>query len=350
MAAEDDDEKKKESSGGSMDSGSDPAYTETSDKGPYRPHSKTAEKKKGKKKQAEEVLEARPRDPMLAFADILFGFGNAPVPAPPTSGTTEDATLVSLALGGTYDVMPDLTAGLMIPWSTAKVDDPIGGGTLSTQAFGAPLLFGEYRTALSPITTIPFLFGLGVPIAQGDPDPSAIDRSATAKAQVNLLADAARGWRESELFWPKRFPIVLGVGIQHQRNELDLYASTKFVLGVNIGTDIQNEAIFQTAGTVKANGLALRNVTSGGVTYEFIEDPAVWVGLDSWLAISLMDPVKFESAIGATGPSHLQFVVEPRAGVRLGKLRLGLGYVLPLGGQLADAGISGVRLHAEYAF
>jgi hypothetical protein len=163
------------------------------------------------------------------------------------------------------------------------------------------------------------------------------------------MADASHGFRDAELYQPKRLPVILGIGITHGRNALDLHAYTKFVLGLNLGTEIENQLTGPNAGTLKANGLAIRNVTLAGIGYEFLAKPALTAGLDAWFSYRAIDPIEYESALNATPPSSFQFVIEPKLGARFGKLGVGAGFLLPVGGQLGDSGIKGVRLHADYA-
>ena len=356
FGAEDDDgggkkkkgsEKKGDEKGGgtSMDSGTDPVFSEKSEDGPFAPKSKPVviDKKTGK---VEAPGKARPRDPIVVYLEPLIGFGKTY--AVGADSSAPDGTVITVEAGGRYDLSPKLSLGLRLAWSTANVEQP-GGATLSAAAFAAPELRLEYRHALSPFTTLPIFFGLGIPLAQGNPDPSGSDTAGRNQAGVNSLADAAHGLRDPELYAPKRLPVILGAGLVHDRNGLDLHAWTKFVFGVNVGTDITDPNYFGASnGTIKANGLALRNVTLAGISYEFLAKPALFAGLDAWFSYRAIDPVEFESAIGAS-QDKFQFVLEPRVGARFGKLGVSGGFLIPVGGPLGDAGINGIRLHADYA-
>jgi hypothetical protein len=93
--------------------------------------------------------------------------------------------------------------------------------------------------------------------------------------------------------------------------------------------------------------VSIRNVTLAGLRYDLIEKPGLWLGLDAWLVYNAIEPIKFDST--ATPPSPLQLVVEPQVGMRFGKLRPSVGFIFPIGGRLADAGIAGVNLHIDFA-
>ena len=338
-------EEDKASGGSSMDTGTDPALSEKSDDGPFAPKSKPVviDKKTCKLVPA---VKARPRDPILVYLEPLIGFGQTYAGA---SGeeSAPDGTVITVEAGGRYDLSPKLSLGLRLAWSTANIDQP-GGTSLSAAAFAAPELRLEYRHSFSPLTTLPIFFGLGIPVAQGNPDPSGSDTAGRNQAAVNGLADASHGLRDPELYQPKRLPVILGAGLYHDRNGLDLHVWSKFVFGVDMGTDISDPDFFAPAGTIKSNGLAIRNVTLAGITYEFLAKPALFAGLDAWFSYRAIEPIEFESSIGASQETF-QFVVEPRVGARFGKLGVAAGFLMPVGGPLGDSGINGVRLHASYA-
>jgi hypothetical protein len=219
-------------------------------------------------------------------------------------------------------------------------------------AFGSPEIFGELRHPLSELWSLPILFGLGVPIAQGEPDPSETgDITASTKNYTGLLIDAAGGWRDSELYAPKRLPVIVGVGVRHERRALEFHASTKLVAGVNLGTEISNPKVYGMdptgqLGEVKAKAVSLRDVTLVGIKYDLSQK--FWIGADAWMVYTPIEPVQYESS--ATPPSKLQFVGEPRIGAAFGKLRPSLGFIYPIGGRLADSSIFGIRAHIDYVF
>ena len=359
LAAEDDDggkpkkgkQKKGEETGPSMDSGADPAATEKSDDGPFRPKSEkpVINEKTGK---AEPPPKARPRDPIVVYLEPLIGFGQGFSPSNSASAQEgmPDTTVITVEAGGMYDLSPKMSLGLRLAWSTASIDPKDGSESFSSTAFAAPELMFEYRHGLSPLTTLPIFAGLGVPVAQGTLDPSEIDTVKQRQGMVNALADASHGFRDGELYQPKRLPLILGVGLRHDRGGLDLHAGTKFVFGFNTGGAVKDENLpGASIGTIKANAVAIRNVTLAGIMYQFLDKPALSAGLDGWFSYRAIDPVEFESAVDATPPSSFQFVVEPKLGARFGKLGVGAGFLLPVGGPLGDSGMKGVRLNASYA-
>jgi hypothetical protein len=336
----------------SMDS-NDPVEKEKSDAGPFAPQGKTGELKEEEAAQeraakAAETLPEKPepRAAIAMFGNVVIGFGHAPEPGPGTASATGKAAGATFIVGGRYDVSSELTLGLRIPWSVAAVRQS-DGSRPSTGALGAPELMGEYRVTLSPRTLLPIAFGLGVPVAQGDYD-TVTGREAYRQTQVNDFADASSGYRDPELFAPKRLPIIAGVGIAYTKQELELHAATKFVLGIKVGG--QQVRPVDNSGTYELKSVTFRNVTSAGLTYRFLAKPVLAGALDSWIAYNAVNAEEFTSAAGAAGPARIQLVFEPRLVARFAQLSPSLGYIFPIGGRLADSSTSGLELHCDVAF
>jgi len=351
--AKGDDEAAAPKGGGSMDS-DDPALTERSDKNTARAKP-VAAKAGGKGAIAIRVKDADadvppPNKRLKLFGELLIGFGKAPVVSTELDATTFDSTVLAFMVGGSYDVSEKVSLLLRVPWSTAT-SDTASGQSQSANAFGSPELLVEYRVRLSPRTYLPIQFGVGIPIAQGDPDITSNDSPGKQQAGVNLLADAAGAWQDGELYAPKRFPMVASIGIRSLRKRLGLHAYTKFVFLPNVGEGTPaNPEQAQPAGAYEINGMALRAVTGGGIGYEFLERPRLGAGLESWTVWNAIEPMEFKSAGGAKGPTKFQFALEPRIFATFGAITPSVGYVVPVGGRLADSGIQGLRLRLDAQF
>jgi hypothetical protein len=342
------------SGAGMMDS-NDPAEKETSDDGPFAPTHKSEEAEAKEKQetqaaeQSQEVIKRKPRAKTGVFGNIVVGFGK---PVEPGIGAddsvTNKGTSFTFIAGGHYDVSPKFTLGLRIPWTTAN-QRQIDGTSASAQALGTPELMGEYRVELSPRTNLPIDFGIGIPVAQGNYD-NGLGAGQYRQTLVNDLADAASGFRDGELFGPKRLPLIFGVGIDYERKELTLHAATKFVAGFKVGGTLDYGSVDATVGSYELKSVTFRNVTSAGIGYEFLPKPALTAALDSWVVTNAVNAVEFHSNAGATGPSRVQVVAEPRLSARFGKISPSLGYIFPLGGRLADNHTSGLELHCDVAF
>ena len=125
-------------------------------------------------------------------------------------------------------------------------------------------------------------------------------------------------------------------------------SETKFVLGVKVGGELAH--IPDTNSSYELKTLAIRNVTSAGVSYEFLPRPRLFAAIDTWLAYNAINAVEYTSNIGANQPTRFQFVFEPRLGAKFGKITPSIGYIFPIGGRLADASTSGLELHCDFAF
>jgi hypothetical protein len=338
----------------------DPVESEKSDKGPYAPRAEGSEDAGADKAGDKERPAAqsgpdkgRKRDKLLLFGQIVIGFGKAPRNKPDYRpgcfDSTDEAcgkgTAIGLQLGGRYDITPAFSGGLRIPLTTATVRQETGQ-SLATTAFGSPELMGEYRLSIGKLTTVPIEFGIGIPLAQGNPDATdQADTSGQANDTVNRLADATTGWRDSELFQPKRLPIVIGGGIRHERSDWEVHASAKFVLLPALSTDVAvpQSGLLAGTGEYKINAFALREVTTIGGTYNFLDSPLFWGGLDLALIWTPLETFDYE-AVNPSSPTTIQAVLEPRLGLRFGRFEPSVGYVAPLGGRLGSADVGGVRL------
>jgi len=329
-----------------MDS-NDPAEKELSEKKAATPKPETVQEQKEKEVQidAAQVAKTRARDKLGAFGNVLIGFGKAPEPGPGVDPATGKTTSFTFMVGGHYDLSPQFTLAARLPWTVGSARQR-DGVNATVQALGAPELLGEYRVALSPFTRLPIFFGLGIPLAQGNYNTVTGSR----QTQMNEMADAASGYRDPELFGPKRLPIIVGAGIEYERRALALHAATKFVFGAKVGGQLANVNDPSGAGTYQLKSVTFRNVTSAGIGYRFLDKPDLFGALDSWLAYNAINAVEFSSSSGATAPTRVQVVFEPRVGARFGKISPSLGYVFPIGGRLADNSTSGLELHCDVAF
>ena len=330
-----------------MDQGQDPTANEQSEKKAPKVEPPTEEEIAAAQAKADaaETKKRRERAKFGLFADVLVGFGAAPLPGTGADKTTVKTTSGTFMAGGYYDLSPEFTLGARVPWTVGTQRQPDGGNATVT-ALGALELMGEYRVALSRFTLLPISFGLGVPTAQGNYDY--LDENGVQRMALNAMADAASGYRDGELFGPHRLPLVVGVGVDYQRKALSLRAATKLVAGIKVGGELAH--VDDTYSTYELKTLALRSVTSGGISYEFLPRPRVFGALDGWLAYNAINAVEFTSKMGATPPTRFQFVLEPRIGAHFGKVSPSVGYIFPIGGRLADAGTSGLELRCDFAF
>ena len=327
----------------------DPTENEKSDEGPYRPHKDEEGAPVSDKKSDRAPDKGRKRDPLHVFGQIIIGFGRAPVNQPSYEPGNK-GTAIGFQVGGRYDVSKELSVGLRVPLTTASVKQA-NGTNLSTTVFGAPELMGEYRVSLNKLTTIPITFGIGIPVAQGNPDQTGTDTAGHQQAYVNGLADATSGWRDSELFQPKRLPIVLGGGIHHDRQDFELHGDLKLVLLPALSTKVFDASEDPpNLGTYKINSFALREVTTLGGSYNVLRSPLLYVGLDLAVIWTPIQTFVFDANPAKEKPTTVQAVLEPRVGARFGAVSPSIGYIAPLGGRLGGADDGGVRLNVSAFF
>ena len=339
-------------SGSSMDTGSDPVMTEKSEKGPYAPRGKTGELK------AEAAAQGEGEEPDFAarrhgkgvFAELLWGSGgHVPVPSPGYQ-LQPSFTSYTVMVGGHIDVNQKITIGIRAPWTTATLEEGSTGtfaGSAtgeSSSAFGSPELRGEYRVRLSPRATVPIQLGIGIPIAQGDPDLTGTDQPAQRKWFANWTADAASGWRDGELFSPKRLPITPSVGFRYHRARLGTHAQLKVLIMPNVGGSL-TDPNQQPGGTFEIPSVALRAVLFGGATYRVIDK--LDLGLDTWLVNKFSDGVQFEND-SSDPPNRLLWAFEPRLVGHFGPVAPRVGYLVFVNEQIGS--VHALRVGADLAF
>ena len=123
-------------------------------------------------------------------------------------------------------------------------------------------------------------------------------------------------------------------------------AATKFVAGFRIAGDLANPNYYGAPRSELVNNfVAMRSVTDVGFTYSFGEK--FWAGADVWAAANIIEPIHFKST--AEPPFLFQFVAEPLVGLRFGKIRPNVGFIIPLNGRLADGGMYGGQLRVDVA-
>jgi len=325
----------------------DPAEKEQSEKKAAEVKPETAAELEQKQIQADaaEVAKRRAADKVGVFGNVLIGFGKAPEPGPGADEATGKTTSATFMVGGFYDLSPELTLGVRLPWTVGSARQ-LDGDRASVQALGTLQVVGEYRMTLSPFTRLPIFFGLGLPTAQGGYG----DDGGVRQMELNLVADAASGYRDPELFGPKRLPLIAGVGLDYQRKALSVRAATKFVLGVKLGGTLDPARYPSVGGSYELKAVTFRNVTLAGLSYEFLDKPRLFGALDSWIAYSAINAVEFNSNQGASAPTRFQVVFEPRIGAHFAKISPSIGYIFPIGGRLAGTSSTGLELHCDVAF
>lgn len=326
--------------------GSDPVDSEVADSdAPFVPRGKKTEDERAEDDSADRLAQRKAK-PLGVHGDVLIGFGETPLPGPVDS-RAPDATAVGLVLGVAYAVSSELSLGLDLPWTTASYEATGDQGQIdeSANALGNPMLRLEYRL-VKPSFDIPLRFGVGIPVAQGEPDPTSADRAKLAQTQTQLTADASRAWREGEYYAVGRMPVTLGAGIEFP-GTFEFSAAETLLLApkirgeVSVPTGLSN-------GETKLNSMMLRSVTDVSAGYWFIEQ--LGAGIRGSLIYNIIDAVDYEADTDVTQPSPLQLALEPQVRGNYKGVTGFIGYLVPLGGQLGDAKMSGIRLGARANF
>lgn len=279
--------------------------------------------------------EAARREPLRVALDWTLGFGKVGAVdqgaypdsnqrAPTPKLTDAQIAVGTWIVGARYDVTPDVTAGVRLPFSLGNLGRiNYGGG--HTVALGNVELSGEVRRALSTRWAGAVSLALALPTSLGTELPTAAQLAATAPEQydpaeankfaTNQAAAAAFGYREDALFWSKRFGLTPGVAARWTGGRL--HASAFFAA----------PSLFDTH-AASAEPYRMELVIGGGGGYA----PLPWLdfGLEAWGSAA---PVRrVASPVGAV-------VLSPEARLRFGARHENAFYVagvLPLAGSSVD--------------
>jgi hypothetical protein len=370
-APKDDKKKKEDKTGSSMDEGGkDPSASETFEAGQFVPgKKKTIDTKicaegdeeceeesanaaeEGKEKEAEPKKTYKAKKTIGVFAEGLIGFGKAPQPGPATpaasgvpSNTTGDSTSFGFLVGGHFDVSSPFRLMLRVPITTGTIKT-YGNQKANETALGAPELAGRLRLGDPGETEWAIKLGIGIPVAQGNPDVTDIsDARGYTQARLQRVANAANGWHDPELYAMKRLPVTPSLQFLYRATKIRVNGELKAVFLPKIGGGV-SKADFSPNGTYEANGLGMWTILGGSFSYEIITRK-LFGALAAWATYEIAHDYTWE---GGNPPSPFQFVIEPRVLAQFGKVVPSVGFVVPLGGQLGG-NIYGLRLHVDVVF
>ena len=340
--AQEEEEEKAPSAGGSMDSGMDPADSETADEGPYSPKSddsdeKAAAAERRRAKAGIKYRDKKRQGPIDVQLSLIAAFGAAPQNGPNTTSgsntgeawdTTPEGTALMVQAGGGYHFNKELSLDLLVPWTTAELTLK-GADDVSGAALGVPQLGLTYRVGLGRRTALPLRFAVGLPFGEGTNNLKLNPGrdSPTRKGIVNRIAQAGTGWRDRELYESKRLMLTPSARLEHEWGMFSLYAYEKVPFGIDVGDNVPRVVLVGDE-TQKLNKLSAYSVTGAGAEWEVLESAHLWVGAETWLAVAFSEATSLETT--SKLPSPFQMVVEPRLGARFGAFAPSVGYIAPL--------------------
>ncbi|MBM4361170.1 MAG: hypothetical protein FJ104_00700 [Deltaproteobacteria bacterium] len=350
-------------------SGKDPATTEgLDDDGAFVPGRKKTRAaaqgiEEGDEAPSEQSAEASPRNEQTdrserdkpkpaakprrktagVFVDGVAGFGGAPLPGPSNPGLQSTTTLALIA-GGHFDVAPDLRIAVRLPWTTTSAEVE-GEDSRAVSALGNPELTARLRFASTDETEWSARLGIGIPVAQGSADITAVQSPGARDAGfAQRLGDAATLRSNPELYAPETLPVTPGVGVSHRAGAFRAAGDLKVAFLPALGGRVQEPDAGN--GTYSLSKLGMFGVLGGSASYEVVR--RTHVALAAWATYAIAEQLDYAS--DATSPSGLQLALEPRVLAQFGRVLPSLGLLVPLGGPLADAGMIGVRARVDVVF
>jgi len=321
------------------------AQSKADDEGPFAPKGKTGKLRDTPVQAAEVPHEPTPfpEKPSGAGVDFVIGFGKTG-----TASSPNDVTAYSFIVGGTYEFPSRWAARLRVPFSTGKVTES-GQAGYNAAAFGNVELALERVGMINPRTRLPVYFAIALPTAGGDFFPPSSDPGRKHNYQINTAALDSRGLEEDALFSPHRLGLVPGARLEYQRAAISAGGFAKLPVLIRVGGEDPPPVAPDMPQPYKINSVVVEGVVGGYFRYAVL-DGKIDFGLRSWLTYVANEQISFELP-GASNPSKLQWVLEPSVRGAFGRIRTALGFILPVGGRVAENNsIDGVRLAAAYTF
>jgi hypothetical protein len=317
--------------------------------GPFAPKGKTGKLKEvtpSADAKAEEGPAPSPVEkPGMVGMDIVYGFGSH------TEGPddTFDMTVASFVLGFAYQVTPAVGLRLRLPFATGKITEP-GQAGYNSATFGNVEIAGNYTVDMGPRTKLPIELAFTPPTSNGDRNggPDAEGVAKVRHYRVNTAAQVARGMEDDALFAPHRFGIIPGARLRFHSASIDTGAFLKVPILIRAGGEDPRPTV---AGhpDLKINSAVIETVVGGQFFYAVAANK-IDLGLRAWVAFMSNEFID-ATLPGGTPPDKLQFVLEPQARGSFGPMRVGLGFIWPIGGRLGgDTSADGLRIDLGAVF
>jgi len=292
-------------------------------------HAATAPVGQGHAANLSESAEHEHHEPSRAGLDWVMGYGKL------GSGeaTTEFASM-SFVAAGMYR-FGNFAPGVRLPVTVAS-EKPELEPSHNETVIGNVELSGAYFLHPMKHVELPFELAVTLPTGMGDP-------AGHGTSEQYFLAEetaaASRGYEDNALFMPRHLGVIPKIGIDYEDGTLAFGVYQKLELLVKAGA--------HSSETVEAKELAAASVTQLNGAYSFIPRK-LWAGARAWAFYDIREP--YEARLATSHPSKLQTVAEPIVGGRIGDLVPTAGFMIPLGGRLADAGVLAFRISVRGEF
>jgi hypothetical protein len=275
--------------------------------------------------------ESERREPPFVGLDVVSGLRTSPAEA--EGEAPKEGQAKSLLAMGHYPVAEGVTLGARIPLTTANFIFSQREQRRVT-ALGNIELSGAVHVPLGRVKS-EIELGVALPTARGDEDGA--ETTTQTRGYANLAAQRFRGFRDNALFAAHRFGVVPGGRLELEGKHLSVEAFGKLEVLVNAGGTPPPPELGE------LNKTAVELVGGGRVRIDPFPAGVFRFALRSWVAWTLVGEVKEPDRSGARAP-RAQVVLDPEVTMVAGKLRSGLGVIVPVGGILGRSGFLAVQL------
>lgn len=268
-------------------------------------------------------------EPSRVFLDWVTGYGHLGEGVARTEFST-----MSFIAGGTYR-LGSFAPGVRVPLTTGSEQRAMETSHNQT-VLGNVELSGAYFLHPMKHAELPFELAVALPTAMGNPTG---DESGEQHYLTEEMAAASRGYEDNALFMPRHLGLIPKIGFDYEDGTL--------ALGIYQKMELLFKAGAESSATLEAKGTAVASVTQINASYSVIHR-MLWVGARAWAFYDITAPYEVKNA--EMDESKLQMMVEPTVGGRIGDLVPNVGFLIPIGGRLADDHVKALRINVRGEF
>lgn len=276
-----------------------------------------------------ESAEHEHHEPSRAWVDWVTGYGHLG-----TGETRTEFSSMSFVAGGLYR-LGNFAPGLRLPL-TVGMERRALESSHSETVLGNVELSGAYFLHPMKHAELPLELAVALPTAMGNPTGG---ESAEQHFLAQEIAAASRGLEDNALFMPRHLGVIPKIGFD--------YEDGTFAFGIYQKMELLFKAGAESSATLEAKGTAVASVTQINASYSLIHR-MLWVGARAWAFYDIVAP--YESKLAESDESKLQTMVEPTVGGRIGDLIPNVGFLIPIGGRLADDHVKALRINVRGEF
>lgn len=243
--------------------------------------------------------------------------GRTKVPYPANHHPEADGVIVAQRLRGHYRILPDLDVGVLLPVASGFVFLPARLEHADAWLLGNPQLFGFQRFHLTRRLEVQTGVGIGLPLGSGSGTPA----GELHTNRILALASGILGWKNPELFSPRRLTFTPSVDLRWREDAL------------GAGVELRLPFMLQTEGEDDDQSSLNRVGSAAVLSAQWSVSPWRWLFLThrGWLTHNTV----WNAEATQAHPERAQVVIQTELGFVFGRaFYMTINYLQPVGGPL----------------